>query len=299
MGDYVISCCSTADLSHEWYEKRKISVVPFHIIVGQDDIEDDMGVTITQEELFRRMLAGEEAHSSQVTTGEFLTYFGEILKQGKDILHITLSSGLSGAWNSAVAAKEELLKEYPGRKIEIVDSLNGSSGYGMVVDTAVDLRDQGLSIEEAKAYLEAHLQEFHTWVLSTDLTFLIKGGRVKPIAGAIGKILNICPFVTLTKTGTLTVAEKVRSKKKAVARLVQIMKERCADGSAYQGKCFISHSDEALAQEVKKQVEETFPQLAGKIETFLVGGTIGVHLGPGTAVLFFRGPEGAVREFEA
>ena len=168
----------------------------------------------------------------------------------------------------------------------------------MVVDLAADLRDEGKTIEEAKTYIEAHVQEFNTWVLSTDLTFLIKGGRVKPVAGVIGKMLNICPFVTVSKTGTLAVAEKVRTKKKAIVRLVEIMKEKAKDGPAYNGKCFISHTDEALAKELKAQVEKTFPQLTGKIETFLVGGTIGVHLGPGTVVLFFRGEEGSVRDFE-
>ena len=297
MADYVISCCSTADLDHARYEKRDIRVVPFHIVVGGDDLEDDIGVTITQEELFRRMLSGEEAHSSQVTTGAYIEHFEKILLEGKDILHVTLSSGISGTLNSATQAKNELAEKYPDRKIVLVDSLNGSSGYGMVVDAAADLRDEGKSLEDAAAWLEAHLQEFNTWVLSTDLTFLIRGGRVKPVAGAIGKILNICPFVTLTKTGSLTVAEKVRNKKKAVGRLVEIMKQRAKGGENYQGKCFISHSDEALGAELKAQVEKAFPQLAGKIETFLVGGTIGVHLGPGTAVLFFMGEEGSVRDF--
>ncbi|MCR4890785.1 MAG: DegV family protein [Lachnospiraceae bacterium] len=299
MSDYAISCCSTADLSHEWYEKRDIAVVPFHIIVGKDDLEDDMGVTITQEELFRRMLSGEEAHSSQVSTDAYINHFEPMLKQGKDILHITLSSGISGTLNSAMAAKAELQEKYPYRKIIIVDSLNGSSGYGMVVDLAADLRDEGKTIDEVQDYLEAHLQEFNTWVLSTDLTFLIKGGRVKPAAGAIGKLLNICPFVTLTQTGSLAVVEKIRTKKKALARLVEIMKERADKGLSYEGKCFISHSDPALGQELKAQVEASFPQLKGKIATFLVGGTIGVHLGPGTVVLFFRGPEGQKRDFTA
>ncbi len=297
MNDYVVSCCSTADLDHAWYERRQIYTVPFHIVVGDEDIEDDMGVTITQEQLFSRMLAGEEAHSSQVTVGAYLEHFERFLEQGLDILHITLSSGISGTLNSAVNARKELLEKYPERKIVLVDSLNGSSGYGMVVDTAADLRDQGYGPEEAAAWLKAHLQEFNTWVLSTDLTFLIKGGRVKPAAGLIGKLLNICPFVTLTAEGTLTVTEKVRNKKKALGRLVQIMKERADGGEAYSGKCYISHTDAALGKELQERVEEAFPQLRGKIETFLVGATIGVHLGPGTVVLFFRGPEGSIREF--
>lgn len=298
MGNYIVSCCSTADMSHERYEKREIYTVPFHIIVGKDDMEDNIGVTITQEELFRRMLAGEEAHSSQVSMSAYVEHFEKFLRQGKDILHITLSSGISGTLNSAKLAQTELSEKYPERKIVIVDSLNGSSGYGMVVDVAADLRDEGKSIEEAQAYLEAHLQEYNTWVLSTDLTFLIKGGRVKPAAGVIGKMLNICPFVTLTESGSLTVAEKTRGKKKAVNRLVEIMKERAENGTSYDGKCFISHTNEDLAKELKAKVEENFPNLKGRIETFLVGGTIGVHLGPGTVVLFFKAADGAVREFK-
>ena len=97
MGNYIISCCSTADMSHERYEKREIYTVPFHIIVGKDDMEDNIGVTITQEELFRRMLAGEEAHSSQVSMVAYVEHFEKFLSQGKDILHITLSSGISDA----------------------------------------------------------------------------------------------------------------------------------------------------------------------------------------------------------
>ncbi|MDO4803682.1 MAG: DegV family protein [Lachnospiraceae bacterium] len=291
MADYVISCCSTADLSREWYDRREIYMVPFHIIVGQDDIEDIIGETITQEELFRRMLAGEEAHSSQVSTAAYLEHFEKLLKQGKDILHITLSTGLSGTMNSAKIAQSELSEQYPDRKIVLVDSLSGSSGYGMVVDCAADLRDAGKTIEEAREYLEANIYRFNLFVLATDLTFLIKGGRVKPAAGLIGKMLNICPFITVTRKGELAVIEKVRRKKKAVERLVQYMEEKADGGLAYDGKCFISYTDKETGEEVKAKVEEKFPQLKGKIEMFLVGGVIGVHLGPGTAVLFFMGKE--------
>lgn len=291
MADYVISCCSTADLTREWYERRDIRMVPFHLIVGEDDIEDLMGETITQEELFRRMLAGEEAHSSQVSTAAYMEHFEKILTQGKDIMHITLASGLSGSYNSAKIAQAELEEKYPDRKIIIVDSQSGSCGYGMMVDTAADLRDAGKTIEEVRDYLDANRNRFNLFVLTTDLTFLIKGGRVKPAAGLIGKMLNICPFITITRSGTLAVIEKVRRKKKAVNRLVEIMEERADNGLDYDGKCFISHTDKELGEEVKARVEERFPKLRGKVEMFLVGGVIGVHLGPGTAVVFFMGKE--------
>ncbi len=291
MSNFIISCCSTADLSHEWYDRREIYTVPFHISVGGTEYEDDIGVTITQEQLFEKMLAGEEAHSSQVNVEAYVAHFEPFLKEGKDILHITLSSGISGSINSARVAQTELQEKYPERKLIIVDSLNGSSGYGMIVDTAADMRDDGSSIEEIQKWIEDNIHTFHTWILSTDLTFLIKGGRVKPVAGAIGKMLNICPIVSFMRNGELTVMEKVRTKKKAISRMSDIMKENTLEGIEYAGKCFISHSDEELANEMKEKIESEFPHLKGNIKTFLVGGTIGVHLGPGTVVLFFTGKE--------
>ena len=259
--------------------------------MGGTEYEDDIGVTITQEQLFEKMLAGEEAHSSQVNVEAYVAHFEPFLKEGKDILHITLSSGISGSINSARVAQTELQEKYPERKLIIVDSLNGSSGYGMIVDTAADMRDDGSSIEEIQKWIEDNIHTFHTWILSTDLTFLIKGGRVKPVAGAIGKMLNICPIVSFMRNGELTVMEKVRTKKKAISRMSDIMKENTLEGIEYAGKCFISHSDEELANEMKEKIESEFPHLKGNIKTFLVGGTIGVHLGPGTVVLFFTGKE--------
>jgi DegV family protein with EDD domain len=294
MSDFVLSCCSTADLSNEWYAKRDIKKVCFHLTVGDTEYDDNMGVTITQEKMFKEMLAGANAYSSQVSTGEYVAFFEPFLKEGKDILHVTLSSGISGTINSAQVAKADLEEKYPDRKIMILDSLCGSSGYGMLVDMMADKRDEGASMEEVYAYGEANRLNVHHLVLSTDLTFLIKGGRVKPAAGALGKMLNICPFVEVARDGSLSVTEKVRTKKKAVQRLVDIMEERSLTGTEYDGKCFICYTDRELGEQVKGLVEERFPHLKGKIEMFLTGGVISVHLGPGTVVLFMTGKERTV-----
>ncbi|MCR5655341.1 MAG: DegV family protein [Lachnospiraceae bacterium] len=296
MTDYVICCCSTADLSAERYAEKGIQTVPFHITVGGREYDDLINVTITQEELFSRMVAGEKAFSSQVSTTEYENLWKPILESGKDVFHITLSSGISGTINSAMVAKDNLSDKYPDRKIVVLDSLNGSAGYGMLVDSAADKKAEGLSIDELEKWVLDNRESFNTWVLSTDLTFLIMGGRVKPLAGAIGKALGICPFVTLAKDGSLVVPMKARNKKKAIRQLVDVMAERADNGTDYDGKCFIAHcADPELANAVKDQVEEVFPQLSGKVETFLVGATIGVHLGPHTVVLFFKG---ALRDAE-
>ena len=289
MSNYELCCCSTADLNHAWYEHRNIKTVCFHISIDGVEYPDDMDVTITQEKMFTEMLAGKEAHSSQVTTGAYIDFWKPFLEAGKDIFHVTLSSGISGTLNSAMLAKSELESQYPDRRIVVVDSLCGSSGYGMLMDYLADKRDEGYSIDELEKWALENRTRVHHWVLSTDLTFLIKGGRVKPAAGLLGKMLNICPIVELCEDGTLKVREKVRGRKKGLAREIELMEQHADDGLNYSGKCYICHTEEALGQELRRMVEEKFPGVRGKVELLKTGATIAVHLGPGTAVLFFMG----------
>ena len=133
MAEYCISCCSTADLTKEYFDKRGIRYVCFHYELGGTDYLDDLGQTMPPAELYRRMLAGEDVKTSQVSIGEYADFFRKIFDEGKDILHLTLSSGISGSYNSACIAAEQVREEYPNRKIYVVDSLAASSGYGLLV----------------------------------------------------------------------------------------------------------------------------------------------------------------------
>ena len=137
------------------------------------------------------MAAGADTKTSQVNAEEFEEYFEPFLKAGKDILHVTLSSGLSGVINSAMIAKESLEERYPDRRILIVDSLGASSGYGLLMDKLADLRDEGKSLDEVFRFAEKHRLNVHHWFFSTDLKFYVKGGRISKTAGAIGGVLNM------------------------------------------------------------------------------------------------------------
>ena len=128
MAEYCISCCSTADLTKEYFDKRGIHYVCFHYELGGTDYLDDLGQTMPPAELYRRMLSGEEVKTSQVSIGEYADFFRKMFEEGKDILHLTLSSGISGSYNSACIAAEQVKEEYPNRKIYVVDSLAASSG---------------------------------------------------------------------------------------------------------------------------------------------------------------------------
>ncbi len=292
MSDYILSCCSTADLSKEHFEARDIHYVCFHYSLDGENYADDLGQSVPFDEFYKRMTEGAETKTSQVNVDEYIEYFTPFLEAGKDILHVTLSSGISGTINSAKIAADELLEKYTDRKIYIVDSLGASSGYGLIMDTLADKRDEGMGIDEAHDWVEAHKLELHHWFFSTDLTFYIKGGRITKAEGFFGTMLKICPLLNMDNLGRLIPREKIRTKKKVIRQAVSKMEEFAKDGHDYSGKCYISNSgcyEDARA--VADLVEELFPKLTGKVEINSVGTTIGSHTGPGTVALFFWGNE--------
>lgn len=292
MNPYVISCCSTADLSEEHFRSRNISYICFHFELDGVEYPDDLGKSIPFDEFYRRMANGASTKTSQINVEEFTEYFEPFLKEGKDILHVSLSSGISGVFNSASLARNLLMQKYPERTILIVDSLGASSGYGLFMDRLADLRDEGYSIQELYEWAMKNRLHLNHWFFSTDLTFYIRGGRVSKTSGFIGTILKICPLLNMNRLGQLIPREKIRTKKKVIQAIVTRMKECADNGTDYSGKCYISHSacyEDARA--VADLVEAAFPKLNGKVEIYSVGTTIGSHTGPGTVALFFWGKE--------
>lgn len=292
MTDYCLTGCSSADLTEEVFQTRNIPYISFHFELGGTDYPDDLGKTIPPAELYRRMKAGEMTKTSQVSVGAYEEFFAGILRSGKDVLHVTLSGGISGTVNSARIAAEDLKSEFPDRKVYIVDGLGASSGYGLLLDLMADKRDEGMSIDELRDWAEANKLHVHHWFFSTDLTYYVRGGRVTKTAGFVGQLLNICPLLNVDSQGKLIPREKIRGKKAVIRRTVEKMKEHAAGGTAYDGKVFISHSecpDDARA--MAEMIEEQFPATKGKIRIFDIGATIGSHTGPGTVALFFCGDE--------
>lgn len=290
MPTYALSCCSTVDLTREWLERRNISYIYFNYHLGSETCKDDFGLTNPPAQLYAKMLAGTDAKTSQVSVGDYVAHFERYLASGTDVLHVTLSSGISNTYNSACVARDQLAEKYPDRKVVVVDSLCASAGYGLLMDKLADLRDDGMDIDELAAWAEAHRSEVQHWFFSSDLTFFIRGGRISKAAGLVGGMLKICPVMSVVADGSLAVKEKIRTKSKAIARVVEKMHEFAQDGDAYSGKCFISNSEcEQDAREVASRIEAEFPQLDGAVELFPIGATIGVHTGPGTVAVFFWG----------
>ena len=276
---YIISCCSTADLSKEHFESRDIHYVCFHYAIDGVEYPDDLGESIPFDEFYERMKNGADTRTAQVNVAEYVDFFTPFLEEGKDIVHVSLSSGISGTINAARNAAAILRERYPERKIHVIDSLGASSGYGMDVD-------------ELAAWISKNRLKVHHWFFSTDLSFFVKGGRISKTAAVFGGLLEICPLMNMDNLGRLIPRFKIRTKKKVIREIVNKMEENAEDGLNYHGKCYISMSacyEDARA--VADLVEARFPKLDGKVIINNIGTTIGSHTGPGTVALFFWGSE--------
>lgn len=290
MSEYILSCDSTADLSQSHFDEIDVRYVCFHFSLDGKEYPDDLGKSIPFPDFYARMAAGAETATSQVNVQEYMQYFEGFLREGKDVLHVNVSSGLSGSYNSACIARDSLAEDYPDRKIRIVDSLGASSGYGLLMDTLAEKKREGMDLDSLADWAEENRLRVHHWFFSTDLTFYIRGGRISKTSGMIGSLLNICPLLNMDSDGLLVPRYKIRTKKKVIHAIVDRMTE-CADGGTdYSGKCYLSHSACLEdAREVARLVEERFPNLKGRVEINDIGTTIGSHTGPGTVALFFWG----------
>ena len=290
MSNFILSCASTVDLPYEYVSGRDISVIFYRYTVGEAEYTDDMGRTPGEMQRFYQLLRGIELpHTSQINEFGYTEYFEPLLQKG-DVLHIAFGSGMSGSVNNAFRAAEALREKYPERRIEVVDSLCSSSGYGMLVDYAADLRDEGRSMDETLEQINDMKGRIPHQFFSTDLNFFRRSGRMSGTAATLGALLNICPLMHLNAAGKIIAYDKVRGMKNAIRETVKVMEQHAEGGENYNGKCFICHSD-CLdnAKALQAAIEKKFPQLRGKIRICDIGTIIASHSGPGTTAVFFVG----------
>ena len=290
MSDYILSCCSTADLTKEHFEKRDLHYICFHYELDGVQYPDDLGETMPFEKFYQAMVDGADTKTSQINADEFEEYFEPFLKEGKDIIHVCLSSDITGVMNSANLAREAMLEKYPDRKIYIVDSYAAASGYGLLMDTMADLRDGGMGIDELYTWVEENKLNLQIWFFTSDLTFFVKGGRVSKTSGFVGNMLSICPLLNMDMEGRLIPRYKIRTKRKVIEAIVKQMEEHADNRLDYTGKVYLSHSacyEDARA--VADLIESRFTKLQDKVQIYDIGTTIGSHTGPGTVALFYWG----------
>ena len=289
---FTLSCCSTVDLPYAYMESRDIPVLFYTYVVDGTEYDDDMGRDPQALPRFYRFLEeGKLPQTSQINVAAYLAFFEKLLQKG-DLLHIAFTSGQSGSVHNAFLAAEELRERYPDRKLIVIDSLCSSSGYGMLVDSAADLRDAGKSIDEAAQWVLDNRNCVHHQFFSSNMTQFRRTGRVSGAAATVATVLNICPIMRLDNTGSIKAYAKVRGKKKAVEVTVDTMEQCARGGRDYDDKCFVCHSQcPEDAQLLISAIEARFPRLKGMIRLCDIGTIIGSHAGPGTVAVFFYGSE--------
>ena len=288
---YTLSCESTVDLPYSYVAGREIPVIFYSYTVGGQEYPDDMGRDPEALPRFYQQLEQEIPSTSQINQFQYYDFFEELLQKG-DVLHIALGSGMTTSARNAEAAAAMLREKYPERRIEVVDSLCSSSGYGLLVDYAADLRDQGASMDEVLEWVMAHRQRIHHQFFSTELKYYRRSGRMSGAAATVGTILSICPIMRLDDGGRIIAYDKVRGKKSAIQRTMDTMEQHVQDGREYSGKCFICHSNCLPdAEATKAAVQERFPNISGDIRICNIGTIIASHCGPGTVAVFFLGDE--------
>ena len=285
---YMLSCDSTTDLTLAQYAALDLHYVSLHFLLDGKEYPDDYGQSLPMKTFFDAMAAGATTGTSQVTTGEFELYFRQFLEQGSDILHVSLSSGLSGCYHSACAARDMLLEEFPERKIIVVDSLCGSGGAAILMLEAARQRDAGRTMEETAAWIEARRLHVHHWLFTPELAYFVRGGRVSAAAALFGTMLSIKPVMHVDDQGRLIPVSKARGRKASLTALVDKMAETAIDPE--HQTVFISHGD--CLEDARFVADEVRRRLGVKtIHINYVGPVIGNHSGPGTMALFFLGKE--------
>ncbi len=291
MHDYILSCCSPVDLSQEKLDSLGVRLIYSDYTMDGVAYKDDLGKTMSYKEFYDRIRAGEVGVTTLINTADYVDYFTKLFEEeNKDILHVTLSSGLSGTFEAALASVEIMKEKFPERKLYIVDSRGASSGFGFLIQALADLRDEGKTIDELFDWALKNRLRIQHLFCSTTLTYYMRGGRISPAAGRIGNLLGICPVMRMDHPGHLAVHSRVRTKKRALRALVDQMAELADGGENYSGRVFISNSDCLEdAQSVKALILERFPNIKGEIEIYNIGAIIGCHAGPGTVAVFFFG----------
>lgn len=292
--NFILSCESTVDLPYSYVSGRNMPVLFYSYLIDGQEYPDDMGRDPEALPQFYRFLEeGKMPSTSQTNVLKYTEFFTELLEKG-DVLHIAFGSGMTPSVTNAMTAADALRKEFPNRKIIVVDSLCSSSGYGLLVDGAADMRDRGCTMEEIEQWLLDNRQKVHHQFFSTDLKYFRRSGRVSGATATIGSILNICPIMRLDDTGHIIAYDKARGKKKAIQRTIQEMEKHAENGLQYSGKCWICHSNcLADAQETKEAIRQRFSNISEDIRICDIGTIIASHCGPGTVAVFFFGDERA------
>lgn len=288
MRDYVLISDSTTDLPVDMVKKMGIGIVPFSYCINNAAKEYYLDERDDVKAFYDELRGGAMPVTSQVNPTSYKEYFEELVKEGKDIIYICFSSGLSGSYQSAVMGREMLLEEYPDANIEVIDSLCASVGEGILLYLAANLKKNGMNMEELAKWIENARHRVRHWFMVEDLFHLSRGGRLSAVGAIVGSALKIKPILTVDEEGKLVVKSKARGSNKALDYIISMLKEE--GGALGEQVIVIGHADDP---ERALKLKEMVMQQGIKEENIIlttVNPIIGSHVGAGMAAIGFLVP---------
>lgn len=287
MAEYQIVTDSTTDLSADKVRELDLQVLPMrYMIDGKTYHNIPGGGELSDKEFYDLMRQGKMSTTSQINVEDFVTCFTAILEQGRDVLYLAFSSGLSGTCQSAQIAKQDLQEKYPDRRIEVFDTLCASLGEGLLVYHAAKLKAAGKSMDEVLSWLSENRLRLCHWFTVDDLNHLKRGGRVSAATALVGTALGIKPVMHVDDEGHLINVSKARGRRRSLDALVERMQETAIDPK--NQTVFICHGDcYDDVQYLSKQIKDKMG--VKEIYSNFIGPVIGAHSGPGTIAVFFLG----------
>lgn len=284
-----LTCESTTDLSINYLTKRHIAAIPYTYCVDGVEYVDDMGEFDSRANFYKLLKQGKHPTTSQINIERYKNFFRQHLSQG-DVFHIAFDSQLSNSVFNAYAAAQELKKEFPNRRIVVLNSTCGCLGYGLFVDMLANMRDNGASLDELYDWARENRTKIHHRFFSTTLSYYRRSGRVSGPAATIGNILHLCPLLHLNREGKIIAHAKTMGTSKAIAKTLEEIAAHVEDGANYKGRMWVAHSD--CIDTANKVVEQLKSQYRNAdVKLFEIGPVIGSHCGAGTVAVFFMGDE--------
>lgn len=286
---FALTCESTADLPISYLAKRQISALPYTYCIDDTEYVDDMGEFNGRTNFYKLLKQGKRSTTSQINTERYKNFFRQQLSQG-DILHVAFDSGLSNSVYNAFYAAEELKKEFPKRRIVVIDSTCGCLGYGLLVDMLADMRDNGATFDQLYDWAKENKTKIHHQFFSTTLSYYRRSGRVSGPAATIGNILHVCPLLHLNREGKIIAYAKTMGTTKAISKTLEEIAAHVQNGYDYDGRMWVAHSDCIdTANKVIEQLKAQYPK--ADVKLFEIGPVIGTHCGAGTVAVYFLGDD--------
>lgn len=286
MKNFILSTETACDLNQELIDNLNLSVLPMNYYIDGTEYSSKTS-SLSTTDICNMMRNGAKTKTSQPNEAEIETYLTTLLQQGKDILHISFSSAMSGTYNSFAKIAEKLNCENE-HKIYVVDSLCQSSGLGLLLTFVNDEAcKNGLSAEQAKQFADKIKLNIVHFFIVDDLKYLARGGRISPTLATIGNIIKLKPILHLNTNGAIVQHHKVLGRKKSISELLTYFTKHFNNQS---NRVFICQAD-CLGDAEKLQADLTTLNPDLEVSIMELGSVIVSHSGPGTMAIFFTADE--------